>query len=96
MGHVHPSMLATQVESGVIRTVVKKLSLASLFILWVPSAAMAVTSALVNVFRFVVKSLTYQSGSLSGDLRSNFVRARASKSGAKSAPKTFFTARFVA
>ena len=51
----------------------------------------------MDLFRLIVTvSLTYQNGSLNGDLRSNFVRAKASKTGTKSTPKTFFTARFVA
>ena len=55
----------------------------------------------MDVFRLMVMvsltyQLTYQNGSLNGDLRSKCVRANASKSGTKSTPKTFFTARFVA
>jgi len=51
----------------------------------------------MDLFRLMVMvSLTYQNGSLNGDLRSKCVRANASKSGTKSTPKTFFTARFVA
>ena len=82
-----PSMFATQ--------------MAALFILWVSSAAMVVTSALMVIvvvvfFRLIVAVTSMcHNGSLNGDLRSNFVRARASKSGAKSTLRTFFTARFV-
>ena len=94
MGHVHPSMFARPPGHADL-LVVKKL--ASLFILWVSLAAMAVTSALMDTLTMMVMvSVTYQSGSLNGDLRSKCVRANASKSGTKSTPKTFFTARFVA